>query len=111
MKAIIDEGVPRRLATSLRQLGREVLSFPGQWRGLSNGALLAELERMGFGCLLTCDRNLYFQQEIANRQIGILVLPAQRFEDLEPYLPAIVEELDGLEAGEVVYVERRPLQP
>ena len=69
MKAIVDEGVPRRVAGLLREMGHDVSNFPDRWKGLSNRALLAQVESEGYDCLLTCDRNLHLQQTITNRQV------------------------------------------
>ncbi|HEY5818390.1 MAG TPA: hypothetical protein VIU14_08330 [Mesorhizobium sp.] len=106
MKAVVDEGVPRRLALLLREHDRDVSNFPRDWRGLTNGKLLQRMKDSGFECLLTCDRNIHHQQTISAKQIGLIVLPAQRFEDIEPYAPAILSALDSIEAGMVIEIPK-----
>ncbi len=69
---------------------------------MSNGVLLSALEQAGFDCLLTCDRNLTSQQRVVGRKLAILVLPAQRFEDLVPFVDAIAADFRSLEIGKVV---------
>jgi hypothetical protein len=41
---------------------------------LSNGDLLTEAERAGFDMLLTADKNIWYQQNLATRKIAIVVL-------------------------------------
>lgn len=101
MRAVIDEGVPRRLAGTLRSLGLKVSPFPPEWKGLSNGKLLSAVEEAGF-----CDRNIRNQQRMSGRSVGLLVLPAQRFDDLLPFVPVIASELTKLRRGEVIVMER-----
>ena len=64
MRAVIDEGVPRRVVGLLRESGCDVSTFPNNWKGLKNGRLLARVEEAGFEILLTCDKNMRFQQDI-----------------------------------------------
>ncbi len=44
------------------------------WDTLSNGDLLAAAERAGFDVLLTADKNMRYQQNLAGRRIAIVVL-------------------------------------
>ncbi len=44
------------------------------WDTLTNGELLSEAERAGFDVLLTADKNMRFQQNLAGRKIAIVVL-------------------------------------
>ncbi len=101
MKALIDEGVPRRFADFLRENGCDVSNFPNRWKGLKNGQLLSTLHESDFGCLLTSDRNLSFQQNVAQSKIALVVLPAQRFEDLAPLVSQVAEALKTIKPGDV----------
>jgi hypothetical protein len=44
------------------------------WSTLKNGELLAAAETQGFDVLVTTDKNLRYQQNLASRSIAILVL-------------------------------------
>jgi len=44
------------------------------WDTLTNGELLSEAERAAFDVLLTADKNIRFQQNLAGRKIAIVVL-------------------------------------
>lgn len=106
MKAVLDEGVPKRLAMLLQSHGRDVSAFVPQWQGLQNGALLAAIRNADFECLLTCDRNLHHQQTIAASGIALIVLPAQRYDDLIQYLDSLLAALDVAAPGAVIVVPR-----
>jgi len=106
MKVVLDEGVPRRLGGLLRRGGRDVTNFPNEWKGLKNGRLLDRIVQAGFQCLLTCDRNLRYQQPLSKWQVAIVVLPYQRFEDLLPVSQAILAAIEDIEIGSVVTIPR-----
>jgi len=74
----------------------------------TNGKLLELIKVSGFECFLTCDRNIHYQHRISAKQIGLIVLPAQRFEDIEPYAPAILSALDAIKVGVVIQIPKNP---
>jgi len=73
MRILFDQGVPRGLAASLR--GHEVTEARRlKWERISNGELLNLAEGEGFDLLLTTDKNVRYQQNLAGRKISIVVL-------------------------------------
>ncbi len=73
MRILFDQGVPRGLAASLR--GHEVTEARKlKWERISNGELLRLAEGARFDLMLTTDKNLRYQQNLANRKISIVVL-------------------------------------
>jgi hypothetical protein len=71
MHILLDECVPRRLKPELGD--HEVRTVPEMgWAGMKNGALL-QLAAESFEVLLTTDRNLAFQQNMATLRLGIIV--------------------------------------
>jgi Domain of unknown function (DUF5615) len=106
VRLLLDEQLPRQLAPSL--IGHEVRTVQQEsWAGLKNGELLDRAEAAGFGALITGDQSLEFQQSIAKRRLGVVVLkaPSNAIEDLLPLAPAILAALAGLKAGTVSRVE------
>ena len=99
MKAVLDEGVPVRLARALSDRDRDVAAFPDAWKGLKNGELLKRITAAGFDCVLTCDKNLRYQQNLRRWKLAVIVLPRTRFEDLHPILDSIAACLDKVETG------------
>ncbi len=78
MRILLDENTPigvRRILAShdvrrAAQMG---------WAGLSNSNLLDAAENAGFEVLVTCDQNLVFQQNLAGRNIAVVVLSTNRW--------------------------------
>lgn len=106
MRILLDEQLPRQLAPVL--IGHEVRTVQQEsWTGLKNGALLTAAEDAGFAILLTGDQNLQFQQNLAKRRIGVVVLCAasNAIEDLLPLVPNALKVIEVVQAGQVVRVE------
>ena len=98
MRILLDEDVPRRLASLL--IGHEVTTVPqAGWSGVKNGKLLA-IAGERFDVFLTMDRNLEFQQNLARLPVAVLVVVAvtNRMEHLVPLLPDILSALADLPA-------------
>lgn len=106
MTVQLDESVPVRLAQALAGYGCRVRRFPEDWKGLKNGALLARLRDNGIVGLVTCDKNLQHQQTISTSGLALVVLPYQRFGDLQPLLGAISNAIKQAKPGTVVEIGR-----
>ena len=66
MRVLLDEQLPRQLATELTD--HEVRTVQQQgWAGLTNGELLRRAADEGFQVLITADQNLEFQQNLPAR--------------------------------------------
>jgi hypothetical protein len=101
VKIPLDECVDERVAHDIA--GHNVLTVRQMGRkGKKNGELLALAERH-FEALVTTDRNLSFQQNLARLSIAVLVLTAStnRLSDLRPIAPALLEALRLAKKGEV----------
>lgn len=106
MRILLDEQLPRQLAPLL--IGHEVRTVQQEsWAGLKNGALIAAAEVAGFTVLLTGDQNLPFQQNLAKRTLGVVVLCAasNAIEDLLPLVPGALTAIGVIQPGQVVRVE------
>ena len=106
MRILLDEQLPRQLAPYLA--GHDVRTVQQEsWAGLKNGALLTKAEDAGFSVFLTGDQNLEFQQNIAKRPLGVVVLCAasNALEDLLPLVPAALTAVETIQPGELVRVE------
>ena len=104
MRVLLDEQLPRQLAPYF--VGHAVRTVPG-WAGLKNGALLTNAEDAAFEVLITGDKNMPYQQNIAKRRLGVLVMVAKSnaIEDLLPVVPNALAALATIQAGQVVRVE------
>ncbi|MBI3809738.1 MAG: DUF5615 family PIN-like protein [Nitrospirae bacterium] len=104
MKILLDECLPRRLAQEFT--GHEVRTVPeAGWAGLSNGKLLA-LMKDHYDVFVTVDGNLAAQQNLSQFGITIVILSARsnRFEDLQPLMPEVLEQLKTIQPGHVIRV-------
>lgn len=77
------------------------------WNGKKNGELLRLMTVAGFEILLTVDRNLQHQQNLAAAGIAVVVMVAatNRLADLLPLIPKVEAVLQSVRAGEAVEVE------
>ena len=106
MLVLLDEQLPRQLVPLLT--GHDVRTVQQQsWAGLKNGQLLDVAEAAGFTVLVTGDRNLQFQQNLARRQLGVVVLcgVSNALEDLAALVPAAINAIDVVQPGQVLRVE------
>lgn len=106
MRILIDECLPARLKNSFAHLGHDCDTV--QDAGIANkknGELLSLAEGK-WDVLLTNDRNLKFQQNMAGRTICVLVLRANssRLSDLLPLVPACHSALASIRGGQVIEV-------
>jgi hypothetical protein len=72
------------------------------WGELENGDLIDAAEKVGFGALVTADRNLRSQQNLSGRRLGIVVLPGNKLRVLKTIAPEICRTLDRLKPGDYV---------
>jgi hypothetical protein len=108
--ALLDEQVPVELADVLNAaaLARHTVRTVAEmgWRGTKNGALLRRMREAGFSAMITADRHIEHQQNIARSGVGLIVMhPGRvRIQELVPLAPAVVTALDAVQPGEVVHV-------
>jgi hypothetical protein len=104
MRILFDQGVPRGLAASLRN--HDVTEARKlKWERISNGALLKLAEDAGFNLLLTTDKNVRYQQNLADRQISIVVLGQSPWWLVRQHLDAIVAAVNAATPGSYAEVD------
>ena len=69
------------------------------WDTLRNGDLLNAAEEAGFDLLLTTDKNIRYQQNLAGRKIAIVVLGQQQWPRLRPHIQRVIESVDAATPG------------
>ena len=105
MRVLLDECVPRPLKRefpahdiwTIREMG---------WAGKKNGELLTLMAANGFEVLLTVDRNLRYQQNLAAAGVAIVIMVAasNRLPDLLPLVPAVEAAFVGIRPGDAIEV-------
>jgi predicted nuclease of predicted toxin-antitoxin system len=105
VRVLLDEQLPRQLARHFA--GHEVRTVQQQaWAGLKNGVLLTTAQAAGFQVFVTGDRNLEHQQNMAGRQLGVIVLvaPSNALEDLTPLVPEALIAITAVRPGQLLRV-------
>lgn len=109
MLSLVDESLPRQLAKALGGHDARTVAQMG-WTGTSNGELLSLAEAAGFEALITADRNLEFQQNVARFQLGVIVImvPSTNRKAVLALVEDIADALGRIEPGRVLHVGTDP---
>ncbi len=104
MKILFDQGTPVPIR---RFLGGHQIRTAAQerWDTLRTGDLLEAAEMAGFDLLLTTDKNLRYQQNLAGRRMAIIVLGIQQWPDLKPHVRLVVEAVNACTPGSFAEVD------
>jgi len=100
VRVLLDEQLPLDLVPALE--GHSVDTVVGRgWTGITNGELLRRM-RGEYDVLVTMDRGIEFQQNLASLPFSVLLLraPSNRMVHLQPVVPAILEALPALKPGQ-----------
>ena len=102
MKVLFDQGTPAPLRRALFDHAVET-AYERGWSTLQNGELIAAAEVAGFEVLVTTDKNLKYQQNLADRTLSIVVLLTTSWPRIQGSLPAVIDAINkALPSG---YVE------
>jgi predicted nuclease of predicted toxin-antitoxin system len=105
MRILLDESVPARLGTLL--VGHDAIPVQKRgWAGIRNGRLLA-LASEDFDVVLTADRGMEHQQNLATLPIAVLILVAKsnRIEDMGPLVAPTLEALANLVPRRLIVID------
>lgn len=106
MKLLFDQGTPAPLRRHLTQHSGDTLAEKG-WSDRSNGELLDLAEAGGYEVLVTTDQSLRHQQNLAQRQIGIVVLLGTSWALIRDRVQQIAAAVEGVGRGRVREVSVR----
>jgi hypothetical protein len=105
MLLLFDNGTPRTLARYLIDQHTVTEARARGWEELENGDLLIAAESAGFDVLITTDKNLRYQQNLATRKIAVVVLGQGRWSLMKPHLARIVATVNAATPGSYAEVE------
>jgi predicted nuclease of predicted toxin-antitoxin system len=97
MRILLDESVPAKFGTLLT--GHTTVTVQRQgWTSIKNGKLLALAASEDFDVLLTADKGMEYQQNLAALPVSILIVLAKsnRIEDLALAVPRILKTLEEM---------------
>ena len=98
MRILFDHGTPFPLRGTLT--GHSITRTQDLgWDRLSNGELLTAAEQAGFALLLTTDKNIRYQQNLAGRTIAILVLGTSQWPVLRLHVQRIADAVNAVTPG------------
>jgi len=96
VKLLLDENLPHILRHELPGHQVFTVSFM-EWTSFQNGTLLRFAGENGFDALITVDRSIRYQRNLAMLPCGLIVLHAEtnKIEDLKPLMPLVLEALNN----------------
>ena len=104
MRILFDQGVARGLSASRR--GHEVIEARQlRWERISNGDLIQLAEGAGFDVIVTTDKNVRYQQNLAGRKISIVVLGDSPWWLVRQHLGRIAAAVNAAMPGSFAEVE------
>src|SRR5260221_14606916 len=106
MRLRLDECLPRRTKFLFAESGHECETVrDAGFSGKENGELIALAEKK-FNVLITIDKNIRYQQNIAGRNIAILIIRAASndLDDIRPHVPQALAALRSIRPGQIVEV-------
>ena len=106
-RVLLDENLPRKLWRELPECFVRTVQEEG-WTSFANGELLGRAQA-NFDVLLTADRRLQFQQNLALFDIGVVVIltPSLRFREIRTAIKAIRSAVAIVSPGELIQVQVR----
>ncbi len=104
MLVLFDQGTPVPLREFLT--GHTIRTTAEQhWTTLANGLLLDAAEAAGFDLLLTTDKNIRYQQNLAGRGIAIVVLAQPRWPILRIHVAGVIAAVNAATPGSYTEVD------
>jgi hypothetical protein len=105
MLVLFDNGTPRNLARYLIDRHTVTEARARGWGRLENGELLTAAEAAGFEVILTTDRNLPYQQNLAGRKIAVVALGRARWSLIKPHVAKVVSAVNAATPGSYAEAE------
>ena len=104
MPVLFDQGTPVPLRRFL--LGHSVRTAAEEgWTTLENGDLLTAAETAGFELLVTTDKNIRYQQNLASRKLAIVVIGQARWPLVQVHVQRVVAAVDAAKPGTFVEID------
>jgi hypothetical protein len=105
MLILFDHGTPKGLIRVLS--GHAVITAQSRgWERLSNGALLNVAEEAALDMLLTTDKGIRYQQNLAGRKIAVVVLTgATKWSRVRLHLERVATAVNGAKPGSYTEVD------
>lgn len=104
MRVLFDQATPVPLRQFLE--GHTVKTAAQEnWDRLPNGELLNAAEAAGFDVLVTTDKHIRYQQNLAGRKIAIVLLGKQQWPELQAHVQLVVAAVNTAPPGAYTEVD------
>jgi hypothetical protein len=111
LRILFDKNVP----VGVRRLlpGHDVRTFVEmRWHPqLDNGELLSACEAAGFDVMITADQNIVYQQNLAGRNLALVVLGSNIWPIVRDYGATIAAKVGAATPGSYGFIEMSPPRP
>src|ERR1700722_14545375 len=104
MRVLLDENLPHALRRHLSHHQTVTASYAGL-AGYKNGALLKAAGEAGFEVLVTGDKTLQHEQNLAGINIAIVLLSANAWRVIAPHAEVIAAAVDKADPRSVTRVD------
>lgn len=106
MRVLIDECIDERFRNYLPGHDCQTARHAGL-AGLKNGELLTAAEAAQFTVFLTTDHGIEYQQNLAGRNIAIIIFhtKSNRLRDLLLHVPACLAQIEAVRPGQIIKIE------
>jgi len=104
MLVLFDQGTPVPMRAFLKGHRVETAAQRG-WDELKNGELLEAAEKAGFEVLVTPDKNIRYQQNLALRRIALEVLGNPQWPVLRRHVERVVVAVNAAQPGSYTVVD------
>jgi predicted nuclease of predicted toxin-antitoxin system len=104
MQILLDHNTPAPLRYSLP--GHRVeIAYERGWAEFTNGDLLAAAESAGFDLLITTDKSIRYQQNLAGRRLSLLVLSTNDWTHVRKFKELVASAVSSIQSGAYVELE------
>jgi hypothetical protein len=106
-KVLLDENLPVKFKYRLQDACEVYTVKDKGWNALENGELITAMQKDNFDFLLTSDKNLQYQQNLAKYTMGFIVLsvPDNNYETILPLVEKIKEVITAEPVKKLVIID------
>lgn len=98
IRILLDQNAPLGLSRLLT--GHDVVTAARQgWSTIQNGDLIRAAEEAGFAVLITCDRNIRHQQNLAGRQLALVELTTNQWATIRDNIADLLAVIEAASPG------------
>lgn len=102
-RLLLDANMPRGVRAAPAAYQVETTHQRG-WAALTNGDLLSAAEADGFEAMITADRNIRYQQNLAGRRIALIELSTSHWETIRDNIADLLAAIESATPGSYVTI-------